>query len=198
MTTLVSVAACFLVAGCAGQPAHPDARAELPEAGGDANLSDAGEPAATGDAAPPLPDIEVDCRPRYDEPGRFQPHCQLLATTEVRVECGHVSEAGSGGMLVITVRHPERVRLGDPVPIGGTDSTVELSGASTSLRENAIVAVIDGTASGAIVFHELRPGQAVRGRLLGVAFQSLPDPPFACRIADAEFEASGAGPAGER
>jgi hypothetical protein len=109
---------------------------------------------------------------------------------DVMMYCPHVFEAGHVGAIGLTVAKPERVRIGEAIPLGGSDPVVLLGVASSSVREGELIQDIPGGESGAVIFEEFEVGRVLRGRFLGAGFRTGPSPPtHGCRISDAEFVA---------
>ena len=151
--------------------------------------NDAGD---STDPTDPLPNIELDCAPEINEPGRFGPDCQIVGSDDVIAQCDHVSEPGSAGTIRIVVHKPERIVIGTPAFIGGNDPVVSIDVASYSVRQGALVQTVEGTQEGAIVFSHFEPGRSLRGHFAAVGFRTNPPPTIACHLADAAFVASAA------
>lgn len=141
--------------------------------------------------------IEVDCSPTIPAVGRFLPRCQYTdvtfegeTTAAPTAECERLNDAGGWvGRVEVNIRHPERVVLGAPAPVGGNDPTVTISVASGSVAMD-LVQAIPGSEAGSIVLDEMVPGSRLRGRFADVRFTRYPNPPgYPCRLSNAEFSA---------
>jgi len=171
------------------------------------NLVGAAPPDAAADEtstpdAPALPFIEVDCTPSIAEIGRFSPQCQL---TEVffdgapsgapAVRCERIADAGGWvGTIVVTIRHPEEIALGQPLIVGGSDPGISVDVSSGSVIMDLVQNVPD-SAAGAIVIDAFEPGRQMRGRFVDVTFSRYPRPPtYPCRISNSGFVAQPPGP----
>jgi hypothetical protein len=172
--------------GSARDAATMDASRSVAAVAGDASHANVVADASvqTGQAAPT---IEVDCRPRYDIVGTFGSRCQYIGADLPELVCPDLAVSPEGG-LHVTVLHPERVRIGQPVVLDGSDPdvTIDTAFANTQIL---IQTYQGGPASGMLIFDELTVGEILRGRFVGVQISALPDPPFKCAISNSSFVA---------
>jgi hypothetical protein len=167
----------------ASEPPQEDATQAAPSdasttANPEAAQSDAQQPTSTR--------IEVDCRPRYDIVGAFGSSCQYALSGDLpMIVCPHLASVAVGS-LVLTIRHPDRVRVGERTPLGGTDPAVSIE---SSFANSEILVGTTGAASGSLIFDELRVGEIIRGRFSDVRLTFQPTPPFECSITSGAFVA---------
>jgi hypothetical protein len=192
MTTVawLPVFAGVMAFGCGGAlqlggTTQSDAAADIP--GPDVPAVDAAD----------LPYIEVDCTPSIVGIGRFLPQCYLEeaffsgADSGVPlVSCERINDAGGWtGTIVVYLRRPQEIVIGQPMIVGGTDPGVSVAASSGSVIM-ALVQTIPGSDAGAIVIDAFEPGQMVRGHFVDVTFSTYPRPPtYPCRISNSEFVA---------
>jgi len=167
---------CLPMAACGGSTVSPSAT-DNNEAGSPSEGTDAGAVAT------------VDCRPRIDSLVHYETRCQYIGSVLPQMGCGRVLDegpGGAGGVIDITVRKPDSVRIGDPIALGGMDPIVSID---MTFVGPDLIGSLQSSEHGHVVFDEFDVGRILRLELDGVTVQARPDPPFSCAFSQATFTA---------